>query len=190
MWNPFFWLLLVLVMQEKKLSFGSCKLFKWPVLVQSGFAISACWICAVTLFPGASLPSWRSAIMDRSENGYEVMQWADQVLPENAVLLNEHRSMALSPRKALSVEWMNFVDMKAPEAEYYLNMMRINQVSHILVLGPIKYDSELAGCYGSVVAGPSVGHLATRNPFNQGGNYEAWILEFESERLPKCAQND
>jgi hypothetical protein len=160
------------------------------VLVQSGFAISACWICAVTLFPGASLPSWRSAIMDRSENGYEVMQWADQVLPENAVLLNEHRSMALSPRKALSVEWMNFVDMKAPEAEYYLNMMRINQVSHILVLGPINYDSELAGCYGSVVAGPGVGHLATRNPFNQGGNYEAWILEFESERLPKCAQND
>jgi hypothetical protein len=113
--EPYFWLLLVLVMQEKKLSSGSCKLFKWPVLVQSGFAIYACWICAVTLFPGVSLPSWRSAIMDRSENGYEVMQRAGQVLPENAVLLSEHRSMALAPCKSMSLEWINFVDIKAPK---------------------------------------------------------------------------
>jgi hypothetical protein len=69
-------------------------------------------------------------------------------------------------------------------------MMRINQVSHILVLGPIYYDSELAGRYGSVVVGPGVGNLSTRTPFNKGWSYEAWILEFENERLPKCAQND
>ena len=166
------------------------KFLKWPVLGQSGLAMLACWFGAITLFPGALSSSWRSSIMDRSANGYEIMQWADNVLPENAVLLSEHRSIALAPRKALSVEWIKFVDIKAPEVEYYLDIMKASHVSHILVLGSINYDSDLSGCYGAVVAGPGMGHLATRNPFNQGGSYEAWIMEFESERLPGCAQTD
>ena len=161
-----------------------------PVLGQSVLAVITCLIGAVTLFPGALLPSWRSVVMDRSANGYEIMQWADKVLPVNAVFLSEHRSMALAPRKALSMEWMTFVDVKAPETEYYLNIIKTNQVSHILVLGSINYDNDLAGCYGAVVAGPGVGKMATRNPFNKGGNYEAWILEFESEQLLKCVQDD
>jgi hypothetical protein len=188
--EPYFWLMLVLVMQEKQLPKWFIKVFSWPVLGQSGLAVLACWFGALTLFPGALSPSWRSAIMDRSANGYQIMQWADKELPENAVLLSEHRSMALVPRKALSDEWVQFVNMKAPETEYYLNIIRTNQVSHILIIGSINYDRDLAGCYGTVVAGPGVGHLATRNPFNRGEDYEAWILEFESERLPECAQSD
>jgi len=188
--EPYFWLLLVLAMQEKQLSKRFVKVFRWPVLGQGVLAVLASWIGAVTLFPGALSPSWRSEVMDRSANGYEIMQWADKVLPENAVLLSEHRSMALAPRKTLSVEWVKFVDMQAPETEYYLNIMKDSHVSHILVIAPINYNRALAGCYGAVVAGPGMGHLATRNPFNQGGSYEAWILEFESERLPKCAQSD
>jgi len=188
--EPYFWLLLVLAMQEKQLSNELYELFKWPVLGQSGLALLACWFGAITLFPGALSPSWRSSIMDRSANGYEIMQWVDKVLPENAVLLSEHRSIALVPRKALSVEWMKFVDMKAPEVEYYLDIMKASHVSHILVLGSINYDRDLSGCYGAVVAGPGMGHLATRNPFNQRGSYEAWIMEFDSDRLPGCAQTD
>ncbi|WP_443640343.1 DUF1420 family protein [Candidatus Njordibacter sp. Uisw_039] len=188
--EPYFWLLLVLAMQEKQLSKRFVKVFSWPVLGQSVLAVLACSIGAVTLFPGALSPSWRSEVMDRSANGYEVMQWVDKVLPENAVLLSEHRSMALVPRKALSVEWVKFVDMQAPETEYYLNIIRDSHVSHILVIGPINYNRALAGCYGAVLAGPGVGHTATRNPFNQGGYYEAWIMEFESERLPGCVQSN
>jgi len=188
--EPYFWLLFVLSVQDHQLSNRMVMLNWWPLLAQSGLAIVACWFGAVSLFPGAVVSSWRSTIMDRSANGYEVMQWVDKVLPENAVMLSEHRSMALAPRKAFSMEWAKFVDMKAPEVEYYLDIMKASHVSHILVLGSINYDSDLSGCYGAVVAGPGMGHLATRNPFNQGGSYEAWIMEFESERLPGCAQTD
>ena len=41
-----------------------------------------------------------------------------------------------------------------------------------------------------MVAGTGAGHLATRNPFNKGVDYEAWILALESERLPGCAKID
>lgn len=188
--EPYFWLLFVLATQEKQLSNRFVKIVSWPVLAQSCVTVLACWFGAVTLFPGALLPSWRTAVMERSANGYGVMQWADSVLPENAVLLNGHRSMALAPRQAFSSEWIRFVDMKAPETEYYLGMMKDQKVSHVIITGPINYDGDLSGCYGAIIAGPGVGHVSTRNPFNQGGEYEAWILEFESERLPTCAQGN
>jgi hypothetical protein len=188
--EPYFWLLFVLSVQDRQLSNRMIRLSRWPLLAQSGLAIVACWFGAVSLFPGAIAPSWRSSVMERSANGYEIMQWVDKVLPDNAVMLNGHRSMALAPREAVSLEWVEFVDMKALEAQYYFDRLIDRKVSHILVIGPISYDADLAGCYGAVVAGPGVGHLATRNPFNQGADYEAWVLEFKSERLPKCAVGD
>jgi hypothetical protein len=185
--EPYFWLLFVLSVQDRQLSGRIVKLVRWPLLAQSSLAIAAFWFGAVSLFPGALVPSWRTTVMERSANGYEIMQWVDKVLPDNAVMLNGHRSMALAPREAVSLEWVNFVDMKAPETQYYFDRLIDRKVSYILVIGPINYDTDLAGCYGEVVAGPGIGHLATRNPFNQGAEYEAWVLEFESERLPKCA---
>jgi hypothetical protein len=128
--------------------------------------------------------------MERSVNGYEIMQWVDVVLPEDAVMLNGHRSMALAPREAVSMEWVGFVDMKLPETQYYYKRLIESNVSHILVIGPVDYDADLAGCYGAVFAGPGIGHVATRNPFNQGVDYEAWVLEFETERLPTCVRGN
>ena len=188
--EPYFWLFLVLSLQDRQLSHRMVRLSWLPVLAQSGLAIVACWFGAVSLFPGALVPSWRATVMEGSANGYEIMQWVDKVLPDNAVMLSGHRSMALAPREALSLEWLNFVDIKAPETQYYFDLLIDRKVSYILVIGPINYNADLAGCYGTVIAGPGVGHLATRNPFNQGADYEAWVLEFESERLPKCAVGD
>jgi hypothetical protein len=128
--------------------------------------------------------------MNRHANGYEIMQWADAVLPKDAVLLNGHRSMALSPRDAISFDsssWIQYVDTNSTESKIYLDRLKSKKISHILIIGKIDYNAPLAKCFGNVVAGPGVGHLATRNPFNQGSNYDAWILEFESARLPECA---
>lgn len=188
--EPYFWLLIILSLQEKRLSSHSFKMFRWPVLAQSSLAILACWYGAFNLFPGALTQSWRSAVMERSANGYEIMQWVDIVLPEDAVMLNGHRSMALVPREAVSMEWVGFVDMKLPETQYYYKRLIDSNVSHILVIGPVDYDTDLAGCYGAVFAGPGIGHVATRNPFNQGVGYEAWILEFETEQLPTCIRGN
>ena len=188
--EPYFWLLFVLSVQGHQLSNRMVMYARWPLLGQSGLAIVAFWFGAISVFPGALTQSWRSTVMERSANGYKIMQWVDDVLPDDAVMLNGHRSMALAPRKAVSLEWANFVDVKAPKAHYYFDQLIHNKVSHILVIGPIDYNANLAGCYGTVVAGPGIGHLATRNPFNKGTDYEAWVLEFESERLPGCVNGD
>jgi hypothetical protein len=116
------------------------------------------------------------------------MQWADTVLPKNAVVLSAHRSMALVPRDAVPYEWSHFVDVKDEETHIYLNRLKSRLVSHMLIVGSINRNLPISNCFGPVIAGPGLGHTATRNPFNQGANYEVWIVEFDSARLPDCAQ--
>jgi hypothetical protein len=116
------------------------------------------------------------------------MKWADTVLPKNAVVLNGHRSMALMPREAISYDWSYYVDETSEEAQLYLNRLKNRGVSHMLVIGSLDKSIPLAPCFGQTIAGPGIGHVATRNPFNQGGKYEAWIVEFDANKLPDCAR--
>jgi hypothetical protein len=188
--EPYFWLLFILAVQPNEDPLCRYTWLKWPVFGQAFLFTAACWLGVVSLLPGAFLPAWRTHIMARSANGYEIMKWADEVLPKNAVLLNTHRSMALAPRDAVSSGWIPYVDMNAAETRIYLDRLKLKKVSHVLTSDPIDYSSPLSNCFGRVLAGPGIGHLATRNPFNQGADYKVWILEFESARLPECATHD
>ena len=188
--EPYYWLLMILVFQPTRRALMSSRFVRWIVFGQALTVTAVCWLGALTLLPGALSAEWRSGVMQRAANGYEVMAWADTVLPHNAVVLNGHRSMALMPREAVAYDWSYFVDVSATESNRYLNRLREQSVSHMLVIGgQMDKNSPLSNCLGQVLAGPGVGHVATRNPFNQGGKYEAWIVEFESARLPECAQN-
>jgi hypothetical protein len=185
--EPYFWLLIILVLQSNSSALSTYTFLKWPILLQAFIVIIAAGFGAISLFPGALLSSWRTNIMEHFANGYEIMQWADKILPKDAILLNQHRSMALSPRDSVSYEWAGYVDFINGESEIYLNRLKNKNISHILIIGPINYAAPLANCFGDVLAGPGIGHVATRNPFNQGQKYEAWILKFEGNRLPNCA---
>jgi hypothetical protein len=187
--EPYYWLMIVLVLQPTRSALASCSPLRWVVLGQALVVASMCWLGALSLLPGALTATWRTDVMQRSANGYEIMKWADTVLPKNAVVLNGHRSMALMPRDAVAYDWSNFVELPADQSSIYLNRLKIRSVSHILVIGPINRNLPISNCFGRVIGGPGVGHSATRNPFNQGPNYEAWIVEFDSQRLPECAQH-
>ena len=185
--TSYFCLLFILALQPNKNLVRYYNFLKLPIFAQALMTSLAIWFGVFLVFPGALLPSWRTHVMEKSANGYEIMKWADAILPKNAIFLNGHRSMAFSPREAVSSDWLNFVDVKSDESKLYLNRLKEKKVSHVLIIGPINYSSQLSNCYGKTIAGPGVGHLATRNPLNKGSEYEAWILEFNSERLPECA---
>jgi hypothetical protein len=188
--EPYFWLLFILLLKPNLRLIYEYVWLKWIVLAQAVITIAAVCYGILFFFPGAILPDWRAHIMERSANGYDVMKWADSVLPKDAILLNFHRSMALSPRNSVSSEWMRFVSLKDPSSSLYIERLKSKKVSHVLVIGPINYTTPLSNCFGKVFAGPGLGHLASRNPFNKGDNYEAWIVEFEWKNLPECATRD
>jgi hypothetical protein len=159
--------------------------FRVPFLLQIFVMLMLCLYGIITLLPGAISPRLRSGVMDRSANGYTIMKWADSVLPANAVLLNTHRSMALSPRDAISIDWASYVDPDKKEAVLYIKLVKEKKPSHIIITGPAPHDfGKFAACIGPVFMGPSYGRIATRNPLNKGELYEAWIYSFDASKLP------
>lgn len=186
--EPYYWLMLILILQPSRLALAKMRWVQWAVCSQAVVVTAVCWLGAIIIFPGALWSEWRSGVMQQAANGYEVMKWADTVLPKNAVVLNGHRSMALMPREAISYDWSYYVDETSEEAQLYLNRLKNRGVSHMLVIGSLDKSIPLAPCFGQTIAGPGIGHVATRNPFNQGGKYEAWIVEFDVNKLPECAQ--
>ncbi len=186
--ESYFWLLMVLAIQPVPALSRGYLWFRWPIFGQALATIALCWYGVATLLPGSLTPEWRSMVMERAANGYSVMKWVDSVLPSDAVLLNGHRSMALAPRDAVSLDWSHFVEIGSPASEPYLRRLKDRGVTHMLVIGELHDVGKLSGCIGAVIAGPSYGRVATRNPFNAGERYEAWIVEFESKRLPECAK--
>jgi hypothetical protein len=188
--EPLSWSLVLCAqaVRENRLIFPSY--FGWAIKLQAIAFLIICCFGAITLFPGAINSTWRENIMYRSANGFELMRWVDEVLPKDAVLLNGHRSMALSPRKALSTGWTNYVDVSSNDALLYLNRIKEIDVTHILIDGDISPESSFYGCFGQVFAGPGPGKIATRNPFNNGVPHDAWLIEFNSVLLPGCAKTD
>lgn len=186
--EPYFWLLMVTALQADRTPLVRARWITWPVGLQAMFTAALFWYGAVSLFPGALTPKWRSMVMDRSANGYRVMKWADSVLPADAVLLSTHRSIALAPRDAVSLDWSSVVKIGSPEAEPYLSRLKDRGVTHMLAMGSPPGLAGLSGCVGPLVAGPGDDIVAERNPFSRGTRYQAWIFRFNAELLPGCAE--
>ena len=158
--------------------------------MQSVAVIAMVWFGVATMFPGAISASWRDDVMGRTANGYSLMKWVDNTLPQEAILLMGHRSMALSPRKAVSLDWLHYVELGNNDASFYLERIKEQKITHLLTFGKtikqIIESNVFSGCLGDKVNGPYRGIVATRNIFNTKPAENAWLVNFNSDMLPEC----
>ncbi|EKQ90135.1 DUF1420 family protein [Leptospira borgpetersenii] len=189
--EPFVWMLISLI------SFNSFR--KWNIgfmkkVVNTGILLQACATLAIIsvgiyqLFPGIFSVSMREKIMSQYANGYSLMKWADLVLPKDAVLLSQHRSISLSQRKTLSLDWASFVDFNSAVASPYLKQIKDENVTHILMFEDTTQNIPFSGCIGNTI-GKTKSSQATRNPFNRNDFFTAILVEFQSGKLPECANS-
>ena len=185
--EPYYWILMAVSISPAIIkSDAPLSWLRWPVIIQA-IVVTGLWLFgAIMLSPSAISQGMRDKIMNRSADGYTVMKWADEVLPMDAVLLSNHRSIALAPRDVVSMYWSDYVRSDTTEALPYLLRIKKRKVTHVLITRNIAY-AKLKGCFGNLVAGPSYARKAVRNPVNRGELYPAWIYEFNSEALPDCA---
>jgi hypothetical protein len=193
--EPFFWILIVLSLQEVPVTYSKYgNWLKVPVIMFSGIMLSMSWFGIITALPGSFSHTARTHVMMRMADGYDVMRWVDKTLPKDAVLLNGHRSMGLSPRNAISLDWMNYTQLDLLEPKKYLERIKIQNATHLLLIGNNYMESALfryfSSCLGTEVYGPGLGHRATRNPFNAGPDYKLWMVGFNSDLLPDCVLSD
>ncbi|KXZ34362.1 DUF1420 family protein [Leptospira sp. ZV016] len=189
--EPFVWGLISLI------SFNSLEksnLILTKKILGTGILLQACitlFIIAVgiyQLFPGIFSISLREKVMNQYANGYNLMKWVDLTLPKEAVLLSQHRSIALSERKTLSSDWFPFVDFNSTDVTSYLRQIKDENVTHILMFGDKIEDSIFSGCLGKTI-GKTKSHRAVRNPFGQKDFFIASLVEFQSSKLPKCVNS-
>ena len=160
------------------------------MLVQSMATLLICWYGISTSISGAFSQPAREKIMSDLANGYRVFKWVDASISPDSILLNSHRSMALAPRKSISLDWFSYVDKNPVDFAIYLSEIKTNKISSLLLLGNNPKNTGIyhafSGCLKGDPIGPGYGHIATRNPYNRGTEYQAWIYPFDSYLLPDC----
>ncbi|OOV42001.1 hypothetical protein B1J94_19475 [Leptospira kirschneri serovar Grippotyphosa] len=189
--EPFIWILISLIVLDslkiRNFKFGR-NVIGFLVILQAGLTFGILLLGIYQLFPGVFSVQSREKVMSQYANGYDLMKWVGSVLPKDAVLLSQHRSIALSERKTLSLDWIKFVDFNSTVVNPYLKEIKDENVTHILILGNIFKDSPFFGCIGNVI-GKTESQIAMRNPLAQKDHFTAILAEFRINKLPQCSSS-
>jgi len=191
--EPYLWCLIAILLQKNNMVY--IKYFKFIVIFQSLIVAAICWYGVISLLPGAISPLFRDDVMSRSANGYNLMKWVDKKLPKNAIVLSSHRSISLIPRKAISLDWMGYIQKDKTDVLKYLDRIKEEKVTYLLVWGDTLEDIEqyvrFSKCFGDKLYGPEQFFISTRNPFNSSSlPFNAWIIELDSDKLPTCYNSE
>ena len=176
--EPYLWVIAAVAAS----AWGSLKRFLFKLMVvQLALMALVAVFGAVTLFPGALTASWRQNVMARSAYCYLETCWLDQVLPQDAVVLPDIRSMALMPRPFLSRDILLFYNLAdPPELTRFLSMAKASNLNTLVLSSPPpKKLMEILGPYlAGPLDSPRKFHLAVRNPWNRGPEVNYLIYRF------------
>jgi hypothetical protein len=180
--EPYLWLLMATLLQQRPLSKSAMKWIAAGVGAQSILVLGMIGIGVASLTTGALSVTLRESTMERHANAYAMMRWADSVLPSDANLLIDSRSIALAPRRTIASEWQWYLSPSSVEAKIYADTVIAQRGNFLLISTPVGERPVGSNCEISVFAGPFRAHIATRNPFNSGAQYDAWILRTDSHQ--------
>lgn len=164
------------------------RFFGWLVAGQAALTSVLAAYGAATLLPGAVSATAREAIMQRAALSYPEARWMDRVLPEEAVVLAQVRSVALLPRPWLGTYAIGGAS-DASGTAVLLEAVRTGAVSALVLSGPAadgRLEAIARDC-GTPAAPPFVSRYATRNPFNRGAEYQvrAFRIDPAADRCPQ-----
>lgn len=182
--EPFYWLLIAYHLNGldgRPILILTGRLVKALTLLQSGIVYAMLIIGLFTLLPGALLPSWREDVMRSFANGYATMQWADKVLPPDTTIVSQIRSVALAPRHAIPSDWRDYVSEQ--DEKQYTSIVVEKKPNFVLTQTVRGGSAPQLPCTSEVYAGPFATAVSTRNPFNAGSPYDAWLLRIDLQCL-------
>ncbi len=171
--EPLIWGLLLLNVYSKK--YFNSRYLKYSVSTVALLQLTILAFSSYSLSSGLISISQREKVLSSKANGYTLAKWANLKLPDTARILIDHRSLALFNQKVYSSDWVNYIDNKTNEDKFYTNYLKKENVKYVLIIGDKQEDSKLLSYCDSLVYGPFIGQVATRNPLNSGKKYNAWI---------------
>jgi len=169
------------------------RVYKRFLLVQ-GFGMLVGVVYGIfTLFPGVLSTDLREEVLHRYASEFSAINWANQILPENSVVLSGLKSVAFFSNDFLPTDWLWFhsnvqtVSSKNKKMrKEYLHAIKLKKPSFLIVNDSLFNKTDFVDCIGEIYSGPKKFNRATRNPFNSGEEYSVTIYRFHSNLLPSC----
>jgi len=166
------------------------KIFKFGIMTQTIFVISICLFGVVTLLPGIFSDNLYKKTLSKYASGYNLYNWANSVLPENSVTLISHRSYYFAEKNIIYFGMSEFLN--ETNIDYHLKKIKEKKPDFIIFYGQdannFNYSRlNFKDCTkGLFKKKNKVGFHETRNPFNVGNYYNAYIYNLDSSILDYC----
>ena len=176
--EPLYWVFIAYHLESAKKSpsrFLETKTVKILISIQVCLVLISLTFGISQLLPGALSPSLRKNVMHRFADGYDVMSWANEVLPPDVTIISKHRSVGLAARPVISNDWEEFIRLEVQSGLVYSSIVARKSPEFMIVLSNAPPDPM--HCFSEIYAGPYTAEIRRRNPFNSIDSYNAWILK-------------
>ena len=180
--DPILWSILAISFLKKiKLK----KIFEYLFYPQIFLVIIILIYSNYLFLPGAFLEKNYLKVKNNHGYMYSGIEWVNNNIPENSKVIIINRPIANFKNFAVSGGFNYFTNSK--EANYYKNLIKKYNIEYLVYLGNEPNLMHLKNCVGELYKHKkNVGFHATRNPFNKGSFYNAYIFYFEPNKLGKC----
>jgi hypothetical protein len=187
--EPFLWLLVGSLYYLNSKNNLILKIFRKFIFVNS---ISIFVIILFTIFnfsPSILSINNQKKILSKYADGYDLYNWANKTLPDDAIVLTSHRSFLFSEKKFLSYNFRLYVETQE-ELDYFIDLIIEKKPTHILY-NSFDLDRKrdfFKNCRGKLFAKKKgVQKAISRNPFNKKNvSYDGYIYEIDLDKLNNC----
>lgn len=132
----------------------------------------------------------RDKVMVNYAYEYAGIKWLNKVLPKNAIVLSDLRSVSLLNRQFVPTDWLK-MNHKKPynDLEEYFAEIKQKKVNFIVIKDDNSKNHPLYKCFTNLFLKSEEFKDAKRNPFNISNSYTLKIYGFDYKKLNYCVQN-
>ena len=150
-------------------------------------------VCSMALyFASISLPSlfsneYRDKFMEKNTFEYTAVKWVNNVLPDDAKIISELRSVSLYKMEFMPMDMLGFHYTKDQLTEY-LNLIKEKKINYIVLKENSPHFLLFKNCLGNIYMKSPDFIKSTRNPLNRNWKHSVIIYEFNSKDLIHCVK--
>jgi len=195
--EPFLWVMFGSLIYIKHYKNKYLFIFEKIMIVNAIVILSILIFTVINFIPGLISTENYKNVLKKYADGYLVYEWANKILPEDAILISTHRAYAFSKNEFISSDFRLYVkDQK--DLDYFIKEVTKKKPTHILYLDHTIYNQEEGNakkhdyfykCRGKLFAhGKDVGKIVGRNPLNTiKSKYDGYIYEIDLNNGSKCS---
>ena len=143
---------------------------------------------SLNLFKGNLNKDLLDKVLTNNADGYLLYKWANEVLPDNSVILTTHRSIAFYKYKAIPYEFRLF-QIHIKKRIYILFGQYLKRKPAFILYSSNELNNSndiLKNCRGELFKFKKCRPTSGRSPFFKSENYDGYIFHLDLYQLKNC----